>query len=510
MKERKTLVRVKDLKKYFQVSSKTLFDDATYVKANDGITLDIKEGETLGLVGESGSGKSTLGRTLLQLISQTAGTTYYYGKTLEEVAPRYVLQTIKNLEKDVKSLESCRIDRRKMKSQLEKAQDEAEIKKAKQRFDEIDAKIDNFFDTTVKIFGGLVFSEDLSITSKVVGEWYTVRGEIIKTTKNLNMEELSLSALAEKNEENSNRGVKVKQKIQALNDQLKTQEAQLAKVQVKINDIRKTAVENEKYERYEARKDSGIDLTRLNEKEMRTLRTELQIIFQDPYSSLDPRMTVAQIIGEALVAHGMYKKNTQKLTDYIAEVMEESGLQSYMMHRYPHEFSGGQRQRIGIARALAVNPKFIVADEAVSALDVSIQSQIINLMKELRETRDLTYLFISHDLGVVRYLSDRIAVMYLGDIVELAATNNIFNDTAHPYTEALLGAIPTTEVETRGQILPLEGDVPSPVNPPSGCKFHTRCKYATEKCKVDIPEFREIRENHFVACHYPLGGEKVV
>ena len=186
MSNEKALVRVKDLKKYFRVSSKTLFDDATYVKANDGITLDIREGETLGLVGESGSGKSTLGRVLLQLYDPTAGSAYYYGRTLEELAPKYVLNTIRNLEKDVKGLEANRIDRRKLKSQLEKAQDEKEIKKAQERFNEVDAKIDNFFDTTVKIFGGLVFSEDLSITSKAVGEWYTVRGKIIETTKKRN------------------------------------------------------------------------------------------------------------------------------------------------------------------------------------------------------------------------------------------------------------------------------------------------------------------------------------
>lgn len=507
MKHSETLVRVKDLKKYFQVSSKTLFEDAAYVKANDGVTLDIMRGETLGLVGESGSGKSTLGRVLLQLYKETSGTTYYYGKTLEELAPKYVLRTIKNLERDVKALEANRIDRRKVKSQLEKTHDPKEIRKVEAKFEEVDKKIDDFFDTTVKIFGGLVFSEDLSHTSKTVYDWYDARGKVIKINKKIHADNLIVEALTESKKENDPKALKANQRIKEANEELKTLESKILTITSEMDKIRQTAITHSKYDHYESRKDSGIDLTRLSEAEMRSLRTELQIIFQDPYSSLDPRMTIAQIIGEALVAHGIYRKNTQKLTDYISKIMQESGLQPYMMHRYPHEFSGGQRQRIGIARALAVNPEFIVADEAVSALDVSIQSQIINLMQELKEDRGLTYLFISHDLGVVRYLSDRIAVMYLGDIVELATTDSIFNDTAHPYTEALLEAIPTTEVETRGTIKPLDGDVPSPVNPPSGCKFHTRCKYATEKCRTVVPEYREFKENHFVACHYPLGAQ---
>lgn len=250
---------------------------------------------------------------------------------------------------------------------------------------------------------------------------------------------------------------------------------------------------------------NGKNIYGFSKSEMKEARKNMQMIFQDPYASLDPRMTVEQIVGEPFDIYGTLHGKKRK--ERVIELLDIVGLSAEHAQRFPHEFSGGQRQRIGIARALAVNPKFIVADEAVSALDVSIQSQIINLMQELKEDRGLTYLFISHDLGVVRYLSDRIAVMYLGDIVELATTDNIFNHTAHPYTEALLEAIPTTEVETRGQIKPLDGDVPSPVNPPSGCKFHTRCKYATEKCKTEVPAFNEISEGHFVACHYPLSGE---
>ena len=248
----------------------------------------------------------------------------------------------------------------------------------------------------------------------------------------------------------------------------------------------------------------GKDLAALDNETMRKLRQELQIVFQDPYSSLNPRLTVGNLISEALVAHGKFKKGSKELEDYTLDIMERCGLQKYMLHRYAHQFSGGQRQRIGIARALALDPRFIVCDEAVSALDVSIQSQIINLLIDLKEQHKLTYLFISHDLSAVKFISDRVGVMYLGNLVELGSSDTIFAEPLHPYTEALLDAIPTTEEASNKALQTIEGDIPSPVNPPSGCKFHTRCKYATEKCSQERPEWRELRPNHFVACHYPL------
>lgn len=255
-------------------------------------------------------------------------------------------------------------------------------------------------------------------------------------------------------------------------------------------------------------RDNGVDLARLKTQEMRFLRKDMQMIFQDPYSSLNPRMTVGQIIGEGLLAHGIFKKNDEKMQAYVMEVMEKCGLAPYMIHRYPHQFSGGQRQRIGIARALALKPRFVVCDEAVSALDVSIQSQIVNLLKDLGNEDNLAYLFISHGLSVVKYISDRIGVMYLGNIVELAESQEMFDHPTHPYTEALLSAIPTTDVDSNREMIPLEGDIPSPVHPPKGCKFHTRCKYCTEICKHITPELVEMRPGHFVACHNPLGVEK--
>ena len=248
----------------------------------------------------------------------------------------------------------------------------------------------------------------------------------------------------------------------------------------------------------------GKDLSTLSKEEMRKLRKDLQIVFQDPYSSLNPRLTVGNLISEALVAHGIMKKGSKELEDYTLDIMDRCGLQNYMLHRYAHQFSGGQRQRIGIARALALKPRFIVCDEAVSALDVSIQSQIINLLIDLKEQEHLTYLFISHDLSAVKFISDRVGVMYLGNMVELADSDMIFAEPLHPYTQALLEAIPTTEENSNKELQTIEGDIPSPVNPPSGCKFHTRCKFATEKCSKECPAWHEHRPGHYVACHYPL------
>ena len=245
----------------------------------------------------------------------------------------------------------------------------------------------------------------------------------------------------------------------------------------------------------------GHDVLNASKDEIKALRREMQIVFQDPYSSLNPRMTVSQIVGEALVEHGLYKKG-KELDEYVTEVITQCGLASYHLNRYPHEFSGGQRQRIGIARALALNPSFIVADEPVSALDVSIQSQIINLLTDLQRDRGLSYLFISHDLGVVKYISHRVGVMYLGSLVELSEKKAIFDNPKHPYTQALLSAIPVPDPKSKAKRIILQGDIPSPANPPSGCKFHTRCMYAKDICKEQVPEFRDLGGGHFVACHF--------
>jgi oligopeptide transport system ATP-binding protein len=243
------------------------------------------------------------------------------------------------------------------------------------------------------------------------------------------------------------------------------------------------------------------DLTQLPAEQMRQLRQKLQIIFQDPYASLNPRMTVEEIIGEPLIIYRVAHGN--EVRERVKELLNLVGLSSTVADRYPHEFSGGQRQRIGVARALAIQPSLVVCDEPISALDVSIQAQVVNLLEDLQDSLGLTYLFIAHDLSMVRHISDRVAVMYLGVIVEMAARDELYTNPLHPYTQALLSAVPIPDplVEETRQRTILEGDVPSPVNPPSGCRFRTRCQFAEEVCAQSRPEFREAAPGHWVACH---------
>ncbi|MCA0304303.1 MAG: dipeptide ABC transporter ATP-binding protein [Proteobacteria bacterium] len=245
----------------------------------------------------------------------------------------------------------------------------------------------------------------------------------------------------------------------------------------------------------------GADVRQMSGETLRALRRDMQIIFQDPYASLNPRLTVGAIIGEALVIHKL-APNRQALEDRVVQLLEKVGLQADHMRRFPHEFSGGQRQRIGIARALAVEPKLIVCDEPVSALDVSIQAQVINLLEDLQEEFGLTYLFIAHDLSVVEHISTRVAVMYLGRVVEIAPSRDLYDTPLHPYTEALLSAVPIPDPTVKRKRIMLQGDVPNPIRPPSGCHFHTRCPIAKPDCATRVPELREASPGHWVSCHY--------
>ena len=254
----------------------------------------------------------------------------------------------------------------------------------------------------------------------------------------------------------------------------------------------------------------GVDIHGLNKKEKKEFTRRAQIIFQDPYSSLNPRMTVADIIGEGIDIHGLYKGEERK--EKILELLDLVGLNKEHSLRFPHEFSGGQRQRIGIARALAIEPEFIVCDEPISALDVSIQAQVVNLLIELQEKKNLTYLFIAHDLSMVKHISDRVGVMYLGNMVEFATSDVLYDRPLHPYTKALMSSIPIPDPkeEKQKRRIPLEGEIPSPINPKPGCRFAARCKYATEKCRNEEPELKEIGPNHQIRCFFPVkrGGNK--
>ena len=510
---KKVLLRVSNLKQYFPLKKKGL-----YVKANDGITLDIYEGETFGLVGESGCGKSTLGRTLLQLYRQTDGRTMYYGRTLDDLAPVYVKKTLQTLEKRREKWHELKKHLANVQKEYDALPDgEAKYKKHneldKAVKDENDALLD-----MANLIGGFVCVKDIQAVQKLFLEEYRISKERVKEMNRRGAVQLDLDDLLfdiKKAEENGKNTSGLKSKEAKLRASLAKIDEKLAELARRIGDVRHQLdaqraqyADDAEFAHYEALRDEGIDLARLEYDEIRQLRRDLQLIFQDPYSSLNPRMTVGNIIGEGLLAHGFFKKNDERMQEYIIKTMEDAGLASYFLHRFPHQFSGGQRQRIGIARSLAVKPKFVVCDEAVSALDVSIQSQIINLLADLKEQSNLTYLFITHDLSVVKYISDRIGVMYLGNMVELANTQELFDHPLHPYTEALMAAIPTTDVEENRELRILEGDIPSPVNPPQGCKFHTRCAHCTEICKHAVPEWKEMAPGHFVACHHPLSGKE--
>ncbi len=512
--DKKVLIRVENLKKYFPLKKKSIFDkEQLYVRANDDITLDIYEGETLGLVGESGCGKTTLGRTLLQLYEQTDGRTIYYGRDIEEFPPKYVSEILEDLVSKRKELIELRKELEKAQKTYDSLPEGDEKYHALNRLREIEKEARLLYLDLAQLIGGFMVADDLEPISKILLKQHNLAVKARRLKNRIEEAQVKLDANMSLLEEQGKSKEDIKKSTQNETAKIKKSEEELKKLEKELESINEQ-VENmlDKYrdhpdfEKHEAYKDKGINLAKLTTDEMRVLRKDLQVIFQDPYSSLNPRHTVGQIISEGLYAHNMFAKGDKNIQEYILSTMKDCGLASYFVHRYPHQFSGGQRQRIGVARAVALRPKFIVADEPVSALDVSIQSQIINLLLDLKERENLTYLFISHDLSVVKYISDRVGVMYLGTIVELAETEELYGHPLHPYTEALLSAIPTTDVDKEWEIKPLEGDVPSPVNPPPGCRFHTRCKYATDVCKVVVPEWEEARPGHFVACHHKLNN----
>ncbi len=437
----KTLISTKNLQKYFPVRSAQPFTfKKEYVKANKNITLDIQEGETLGIVGESGCGKSTFGRTLIQLQTQTGGASMYYGETLEDYMPDYVKKVIQTLPKTIQNYDRDNAELKRLKALIKP------LRETPEKREELDALLETYrllkieFENTYynmfRIVGGLLAHPDLKAVQSVMMDWYYAFKKRAKILKKVRQEEIKIVLNAAHSHS----------RLDTLKKELDVLEAQIKTTEDAKKALEDVAKKDERFAQYESFKDEGIDLSNLSKAESRYLKKDLQIIFQDPFSSLDPRSKVGDIIGEGLLIHGIFEsKKDPAYQQAILDVMEKCGLDASYINRYPHQFSGGQRQRIGIARALVLNPKFIVADEAVSALDVSIQSQIINLLQELKSRLNLTYLFITHDLGVVRYISDRIGVMYFGRLVELASAKEIFDHPSHPYTKQLLNAIPQLE-----------------------------------------------------------------
>lgn len=517
MPNTKKLLSITNLKKYFPIAKSSLLSrEQLYVRANEDITIDIMQGETLGLVGESGCGKSTLGRTILQLYDQTAGTTMYYGRSIDDFAPAYVRETLKNAAKMIAAYKKKEANANALKEECDALGDNATFFQI-QNMNLAIAETETAKQNVAKILGGFMALDDPSEGANLLLKKHNislkmarVRQEISKNFADIDLHKSAIEELLAASEKNANKISsesnaikKLEAERERLEGSLETLGAAFLEADNELKALKARYHNTPAFVEYEALLDDGIDLSRLKYSEMRLLRKDLQIIFQDPYSSLNPRMTIGQIIEEGLVNFNFFKHGSSQMKEYILQIMRQCGLQDYMIHRYPHQFSGGQRQRICIARALAVNPKFVVCDECVSALDVSIQSQIINLLEELKEKQNLTYLFISHDLSVVRYISDRIGVMYLGNIVEFGDAATIFSDPRHPYTVALLSSIPTTDVNNvNKERIILEGNIPSPIRPPEGCKFHTRCYMACDKCKRVPPPYVEVNPGHFVACHF--------
>lgn len=504
--DKKVLLRISNLKQYFPLKG------GRFVKANDGITLDIYEGETFGLVGESGCGKSTLGRTILQLYHQTYGRTMYYGRSLDDLAPKYVIDTVKNLKARRTKLRELEQKRDKLEAEYAKLSEKEQYAKHGELDTARKLAEDALLDIT-KIVGGFLVVDDLDPVIAAYSKDYAIARKLSSMEEK--RQELQVDVddaeYAKKTAEEAGKSgkddqlQKAQEKLKQCDEQIAALRAQLDAGRKEIEALRAPYANDPEFQKYEAYRDDGIDLARLEYNEMRRLRRDMQLIFQDPYSSLNPRMSVGQIISEGMQAHNMIKKKDARMQEMVLKIMDDCGLAPYFLHRFPHQFSGGQRQRIGIARALATKPKFVVCDEAVSALDVSIQAQIINTFEDLQKKLGIAYLFIAHDLLVVQHISHRIAVMYLGRIVEVGTSEDVIDRPQHPYTQSLISAIPIPDPDTARtrHRIPLEGDVPSPLHMPTGCPFRTRCRYATDKCARECPPLAETEPGHSIACWNP-------
>ena len=465
--ENNLLIEAIDIKKHFTIKKNVT------LKAIDGVNVKIYEGQKFGVVGESGCGKSTLGRVILQLYPQSSGKVLYYGQTLASIYPKYV-------EKDL-------YDCKKLQQKALNAYNSGDFEKAMA-----------LLKRGGECIGSLILNKDMDSVIKS-------SNEVLKLMKRAH-EDIKQCLFYEDK-------IRIEGEKAEYLDKLKTYQDSQKDFKDKANEEKKKSTEIGKGEKYDFSKlnenmteyldsirETGIDLAKLTNEEMRLIRADMQMIFQDPAASLDPRQTVGDAIAEVFIIHKDYPKDRR--TELAMELLEKVGLKREHYYSYPNQLSGGQKQRVGIARAIAMNTKFIVLDEAVSALDVSVQAQILQLLNELSEEKGLTYFFITHNLGVAKHFCDNIMVMYLGNVCELAPSKTLFNHTLHPYTKSLLASVPRARLQKDDENeFILEGEVPSAVNPPNGCAFHTRCPQCMDLCKKEKPKYKEVEPKHFVACH---------
>ena len=519
MNERKMLLELKKLKKYFPVRR------GVNIKALEDVSISIYEGEKFGVVGESGCGKSTLGRVILQLYPQTSGASIYYGKSLDEMCPAYVAKEIKKLpEYQSKATEfyqkSLELDKK-----IEALQNEKEAlsamgsSKETRRQVSISKKIASLEYRSKELrkdasrqlregsrtVGSLILCKDLPKVQELYSKAQKETAKASAAIKNYR-------ALDKQYEESRVTGKLNENLLKQMENAMEMAEAHVASAKKFRHEAWETyhekdilpiteRCEDPAYRRkLDGNYETGINLGKLTGEEMRELRREMQMIFQDPAASLDPRQSVGQSIEEVFKINTDYPAEVRK--EKTMELLEKVGLKQEHYYSYPHALSGGQKQRVGIARAIALDTRFVVLDESVSALDVSVQAQILQLLNELSEEKHLTYFFITHDLGVVKHFCDRILVMYLGSTCELADSDKLFHNPLHPYTESLLAAVPRIKInQEHSTESVLEGEVPSAINPPKGCPFHTRCTKCMDICKVEKPTMVKIEPGHFVACH---------
>lgn len=564
---RKLLISTRKLKKYFPVKK------GVNLKAVNDVTLKIYEGEKFGVVGESGCGKSTLGRVILQLYPQTSGSCVYYGKSIQELNPKYIQKEINHLktyqDKASKFYQDSLVLDGKVKILHEKrgeldpdgssndAKNYDKISKdiAKLEFESKELKknasrqlregsrtvgslilcsnIEEIADLFTKAEQEVAKAHACLVKYNDLKSRYEENEVSIHQKKNVDQWILDIEEREAKEESDENKqrlydldqikkrvahvdvdkllheNETLKPQLDALSEQIKEhhdiemgyRDKAFSYRGKNILEITERTLDEAYQKKLDDNYETGLNLNKLTKVEMRSIRSDMQMIFQDPAASLDPRQTIGKAIEEALAINT--KLPAQVRREKTMELLNKVGLKREHYYSYPHALSGGQKQRVGIARAIALEPSFIILDEAVSALDVSVQAQILQLLNELSEEKNLTYFFITHDLGVVKHFCDRIMVMYLGNVCEMASSEELFHNTLHPYTQSLLDAVPRLKVEENKDLEKnvLEGEVPSPINPPSGCPFHTRCKKCMEICKHERPELTEVDPNHFVACH---------